>query len=107
MMYEVIVGNIGSVYYGNRVREAEIHFTEYKRQSVAGFGRAGGETVTILRDQHIYKRFTGTVDREPEDTAKWKCPECGISVTGIESEVEDERLCNCCYEKMIIKMEET
>jgi len=69
MLYEVIVGNIGSVYCGNRLKEAETHFREYKRQSIAGFGRAGGESIIILvGSKDIYREFIGTVDREPEDT---------------------------------------
>ena len=46
--YEVIVGNIGMVYRGDNERQAMGTYLSYKELSKAGYGRAAGETVTLL-----------------------------------------------------------
>jgi hypothetical protein len=51
MTYEVIVGNIGTVYQGSSVTEAKKLFDEYKQLSIDNYGRAGGESVTLM-DKH-------------------------------------------------------
>lgn len=51
--YEVIVGNIGTVYDGPLFKEALTSYSEYKRQSKAHYGRAAGESVTLLKDGEI------------------------------------------------------
>ncbi len=56
-MYEIIVGNIGSVYRGADIKKARRTFNEYKRQSKSGFGRAGHETVTFLENDEPVKEF--------------------------------------------------
>jgi hypothetical protein len=48
--YEVICGNIGTVYDGNNPVEARRIYGIYKEQSETGYGRAGGESVTIMED---------------------------------------------------------
>ena len=48
--YEVIVGNIGTVYDGDNSDEAVLHYHGYVRQSKSGMGRAGNETVVIMED---------------------------------------------------------
>jgi hypothetical protein len=54
--YEVIVGNIGSVYYGTDKAEAEACVAEYVDQSTSNYGRAAGEPVTLLEDgEPIYE----------------------------------------------------
>jgi len=101
MIYEVIVGNIGSVYCGNRAKEAVTHFEEYKRQSIAGFGRAGGESIVILVDsQDIYKEFIGTMDREVEDIDEEdKCDLDGCGHARIDHSSESGCLvCGMCRE---------
>lgn len=49
-MFEVIVGNIGSVYRGDNHKEAVATFREYKKQSQSNSGRASGEAVTLMED---------------------------------------------------------
>lgn len=61
--YEVIVGNIGCVYHGDSLRMARRCFSEYMRKSKAGYGRAGGESVTLMRDGEPIKEHIGEVDR--------------------------------------------
>jgi len=46
--YEVIVGNIGTVYRGNNHKKAVAIYREYAEQSRIGYGRAAGETVTLF-----------------------------------------------------------
>jgi len=48
--YQVIVGNIGTVYDGDDIIEAEENFKEYYNQSKDGYGRASGESVTLWVD---------------------------------------------------------
>ena len=61
MTYEVLVGNIGTVYSGGCHRFADEHFTEYVRQSKTGNGRAGGEDVTILRNGEPITEYIGAI----------------------------------------------
>ena len=51
--YEVTCGNIGTVYSGNLLKEALQTYSEYKRQSLTGIGRAGGEEVTMMKHGDI------------------------------------------------------
>jgi hypothetical protein len=48
--YEVIVGNVGSVYSGNSLKEALQTYKTYREQSESGLGRAGNEPVTLMVD---------------------------------------------------------
>ena len=47
-MYQVLVGNIGTVYDGDIEADARAAFVEYRRASWAGDGRAAGEAVTLM-----------------------------------------------------------
>jgi hypothetical protein len=65
--YEVVVGNIGTVYVGPWLREAVQNFDVYVDQSLASRGmRASGESVTFLCDGEIVMEHTGTLDKESE-----------------------------------------
>jgi hypothetical protein len=55
--YEVVVGNIGTVYSGNSLREASRCFSEYVKQSKSPFGRASSEDVTMFCDSEICKSY--------------------------------------------------
>lgn len=52
--YEVIVGNIGTVYSGTDRNAADAKFEAYVELASSGMGRAAGETVTMMRDGEIY-----------------------------------------------------
>lgn len=56
--YQVIVGNIGTVYTGSNKTVASGIFDEYSTQSKRKIGRAAGEAVTLLGDGHIDKEYT-------------------------------------------------
>jgi len=54
MLHEIIVGNIGTVYSGSDAAEAEAKFDAYMVLSQQGYGRAGNEPVTWMRDGEIH-----------------------------------------------------
>jgi hypothetical protein len=55
--FEVIVGNIGTVYQGNNFMVACSKFTTYVKQSQSGVGRAGNESVTLFHKGEIRKEY--------------------------------------------------
>lgn len=55
--YEVIVGNIGYVHSGYNPLDARTAYGEYKRQSVAGYGRAAHEPVTVMKDGELLYEY--------------------------------------------------
>ena len=57
--YEVIIGNIGTVYDGEDKVEALKHYTEYVEQSKSGHGRAGHEPVTLMLNGEISQEHYG------------------------------------------------
>jgi hypothetical protein len=65
-MYEVIVGNIGSVYNGPNRVEANRVFGEYKRQSKINYGRAAGEDVVLMTNGEPTKEFVGSITKSSQ-----------------------------------------
>jgi hypothetical protein len=59
MRYQVIVGNIGTVYDGNDYFEACKVYGEYKQQSKGVSGRASGEDVTLMKDDELLFEHIG------------------------------------------------
>jgi hypothetical protein len=59
--YQVIVGNIGTVYTGECASDAWADYHEYVGQSLAEHGRASGESVTIMEDDALLCEFIGAV----------------------------------------------
>lgn len=57
MTFEVIVGNVGSVYRGASRIQANRKFREYVEQSRSFVGRAGGETVSLLADDVLVEDY--------------------------------------------------
>lgn len=83
--YEVLVGNIGTVYSGPLFKQALKDYGEYKRQSIDNYGRAAGEPVILLQDgepimevTYLEKRVTKVHEHRlgaiPDNHI---CPECG------------------------------
>ena len=60
--YQVIVGNIGTVYDGPNPIEANKVYGTYKSLSQCDVGRASGESVTVLRDGEIQHEHIGEQD---------------------------------------------
>lgn len=57
MNYEVIVGNIGTVFSSHNQRDALRCFREYVELSKSGSGRAQGEEVTMMLGGEIAKSY--------------------------------------------------
>ncbi len=57
--YQVIVGNIGTVYDDTDLKAAQAVFDEYVEQSRNNYGRASGEDVTMLCDDEEYAIHVG------------------------------------------------
>ena len=64
MKYEVVVGNIGTVYSGNNMRIAERTYDDYVRISKRAHGRASGEFVILFNDGAITREYLGTMHLE-------------------------------------------
>jgi len=58
--FEVIVGNIGTVYRGSNFMQASCKFAEYVKQSKTGYGRARGEDVTLMHNGEPRKEHAGS-----------------------------------------------
>lgn len=69
--YEVVVGNVGTVYRGRSTKKAMKIFAEYVEIAKLGApdghaGRASGEDVTLFRDGDVYKEHVGFLSRNDE-----------------------------------------
>ena len=64
MCYEIIVGNIGRVHRGHSRREADRAYAIYVDQSKSNYGRAAGESVTMMEDGEVLKEHTGKLDKQ-------------------------------------------
>jgi hypothetical protein len=62
--FEVVVGNIGSVYTGSNPVEAADTFEDYMKQSKSGRGRAAGEDVVLFEDGEITIEHIGVGVRQ-------------------------------------------
>ena len=57
-IYQVIVGNIGTVHEGDLPDEALEVFHEYRKQSMDGYGRAASEPVTLMQYGELWREYT-------------------------------------------------
>lgn len=64
MRYRVIVGNIGTVEETDNPIEANKTYGDYKRQSIGGIGRAGGESVVLMDGDDIKYEHCGDINDE-------------------------------------------
>lgn len=64
--FEIIVGNIGTVYRGNDRMEAENEFRECRELVDAPYGRASGESVTFMMDGDIHEEYWPEVNNGTE-----------------------------------------
>lgn len=58
-IFEIVVGNIGSVYSGNNFMQARSTYTQYVELSRNGHGRASGEAVTFFHNGEVRMEFPG------------------------------------------------
>jgi len=59
--FEVVVGNIGTVYSGNNYMQAECKYSAYVKQSRSNYGRAAGEPVTLFHNGEIRSEYISKV----------------------------------------------
>lgn len=59
--YQVVVGNIGTVYDGDNKKKAYTLFKEYCSLSKDNYGRAAGEDVALFEDGHLEEDFLGSI----------------------------------------------
>jgi hypothetical protein len=64
--FQVVVGNIGTVYSGNQLRVALETYRDYRKLSKEERGRAGGEPVTLFHNNEIMREYIPEVGREVE-----------------------------------------
>lgn len=57
--YEVIVGNVGTVYSGVDKLRAEAQYDTYVKDSQDGYGRAAYENVALMRDGELLEEHQG------------------------------------------------
>jgi hypothetical protein len=81
-MFEVIVGNIGTVYSGTSRREAKKRFAESVRSSKIGLGRAGNEDVTVIFDGDIVDEFNALA---------WRIAKLDATIAQLERHLEMAR----------------
>jgi hypothetical protein len=62
-LHEVVVGNIGTIHSGYHQPTAEQHYNNYVAQSKSGSGRAGGESVTHLKNGNVHREHIGSNER--------------------------------------------
>jgi hypothetical protein len=81
-LHEILVGNVGRVYEGRSVKDAQAYYDIYRKGM--NTGRAQGESVTWMRDGEIYKEYTPKVKRKrvhneyfrPLSVTRKTCPTC-------------------------------
>jgi len=56
--YAVVVGNIGTVYYGSYGFDARVAFNTYRWKSKRGEGRYANEPVTLMLNDEIHDEYT-------------------------------------------------
>jgi hypothetical protein len=63
-VYEVLVGNVGTVLTTNSLRQAQGVYRDYVAASKAGVGRAAGEAVGLFCDGEPIREYESESDRE-------------------------------------------
>ena len=92
-VYDVVVGNIGTVYSGTNGFEANKHYQTYCGKSKSSHGRAGGEDVTILRDGEIHREYVGSIAKQASERDQIgntpTCEDCGQAEDHCECDAPD------------------
>lgn len=65
--FEVIVGNIGTVYSGNSLKEVLKARSTYIKQSKSNYGKASGESVTVFKNSELWSEFVGLNDLQNDE----------------------------------------
>ena len=59
--FQVIVGNVGTVYSGNNYMVAMSEFSAYVKISKSNSSRCAGEPVTLMHNGEPKREYAGTV----------------------------------------------
>ena len=62
--YLVIAANLGVVHEGSCPIQANAAWGEYKRQSVANYGRVAGETIVMLKGGDLIREHIGSLSED-------------------------------------------
>lgn len=62
LKYQVVVGNVGTVYHGDDKIQALNDFNHYVNESMLDNGRAGNESVVMFEDGHPVHEHQPLVD---------------------------------------------
>lgn len=62
--WQVIVGNVGTVYDGDNGFEANKLYNHYVSLSKRNYGRAGQEAVHLFKDDELYREHYAHVEGE-------------------------------------------
>ena len=57
--FQVVVGNVGTVYDGNSYMVAQCKYDRYVKASRAGEGRVAGEPVTLMHNGEVRMEHAG------------------------------------------------
>lgn len=68
--YEVVVGNVGTVYDGASEEAAHKAFSQFVERSESGLGRCGNEQVTLFKDGDLIDQHDPE-PREPDEDDWW------------------------------------
>ncbi len=89
MKYQVVVGNLGTVYDGDDFSVAINDYNVYVKLSDGEIGRAAGETVTLFEDDEPTREHFPTV-------LGYDCPDCETTMENIGDNI---MFCpDCSYE---------
>lgn len=58
--WQVVVGNVGTVYDGDHRPTAMSTYIAYRSASLTGKGRAAHEPVTLMRDDEVFRQTEGS-----------------------------------------------
>ena len=64
MKYQVVVGNIGTIYDGNNYVTAMSNYSKYVDASKNNYGRAAGENVILMRDNEPMVEYFGDINND-------------------------------------------
>ena len=64
MRYEVIVGNVGTIYGGEEFAHASAVYRQGVQASKANYGRMAGEPVYLMQDGEPVDEYEGTNHEE-------------------------------------------
>jgi hypothetical protein len=95
--YQVIVGNIGTVYDGDSRVKAGAEFANYKIDSIRFIGRAAGEDIILMMDGEPLEEYIGSRSTVAIDVPRPMDREKMIKfLIGLHGSIEAHHATNLC-----------